>query len=203
MKKIILSLMCAAMLIACASSPDYEDLSSEFIVSTNLDKTAVFESYDTFYVSDTIVNIGGIDEDTIWHDSDATQLVARIKQNMLDRGYTYVQKHQSPDLAMAVGVVKVLNIEYYPGWYTSYPGWFPFYGGYYPYYPWSTVYAYNTGTMVIDTYDVKNVETKNQFRAVWSSISFGALSSSESSNITRTENAIDQSFIQSPYFKAN
>lgn len=203
MKKIILLLLCAATSLSCMTAPDYDDLSSELVVSTNLDKDAEFTGYDTYYVSDTIVNLGGTDEDTIWHDDDAEQLVAQIKQNMDARGYTYVQKHQSPDIAMAVGVVKIITINYYPGWYTGYPGWFPFYGGYYPYYPWTTVYTYTTGTMVIDAYDTKNVAEKNHFRALWNSISFGALGSSESGNINRAKNAIDQSFIQSPYFQAN
>jgi len=190
--------------VACITPPDYDDLSSEFIVSTNLDKTADFTTYGTFYVSDTIVNIGGEGQDTLWHDDDAEQIVARIKTNMQARGYTYVQRHQNPDLAMAVGAVKILNVEYYPGWWWGYPGWFPFYGDWYPYYyPWSTVYAYNTGTLIVDTYDAKNAPAVGQYRAIWNSTSFGALGNSTSGNVTRAENAINQSFEQSPYFKAN
>lgn len=204
MKKIILLVSCVTMFISCITPPDYEDLSSEFIVATNRDKAADFTSYSTYYVSDTIVNLGGSGNDTIWHDDDAAQIVARIKQHMQERGYTYVQRHQSPDLAMSVGVVKVLNVDYYPGWWSGYPGWFPFYYDYYPYYyPWSTVYAYNTGTMIIDTYDAKNAEAKGQFRAVWGTASFGALDDSGNGNITRAENSIDQAFEQSPYVKAN
>lgn len=201
MKKIILLLSCTTMFVACVTPPDYEDLSSELIVATNRDLAADFTTYNTFYVSDTIVNLGGTDEDTIWHDDDATQIVARIKQNMLDRGYTYVQAHQNPDLGMAVGVVKVLNIEYYPGWYGGYPGWY--WWGYYPYYPWSTVYTYDTGSLIVDTYDLKNAEANNQLRALWGTVSFGALGDSSSGNINRAENSIDQAFEQSPYVKAN
>lgn len=204
MKKIILLVSCASLFIACIAPPDYDDLSSELIVTTNKDKAADFKSYGTFYVSDTIVNIGGEDEDTIWHDEDAAQIVARIKDNMQANGYTYVQRHQSPDIAMAVGAIKILNVEYYPGWWWGYPGWFPWYGGWYPYYyPWSTVYAYNTGTMIIDAYDAKNAEENGQFRAIWNSTSFGALGESTNGNIERAENAVEQAYEQSPYFKAN
>lgn len=204
MKKytLILSLI---ILAACQTPPDYDDLSSEFIVSTSLDKQAEFNSYNTFYISDTIVNLGGEDEDTIWHDDDASQLVAAVKQNMANRGYTYVQRHQNPDIAFVMGIVKVLNVEYYPGWWGGYPGWWdPWYGwGYYPYYPWTTVYAYETGTIIIDAYDVLNAEEQGQLRAVWNSTNFGALGSTESSNINRGVNSINQSFQQSPYFNAN
>lgn len=204
MKKYVFLIAAVAIFTACETPPDYEDLSSEFIVSTNLDKSAVFTNYDTFYISDTIVNLGGTGNDTIWHDDTAQQLVETVKQNMASRGYTYVQRHQNPDLGLSMGVVKVVNIDFYPGWYWGYPGWFPFYWDYYPYYyPWTTVYAYDTGSIIIDAYDVKNAESNNQYRAVWSTSSFGALGDSPSGNLNRAITSINQAFTQSPYFKAN
>jgi hypothetical protein len=201
MKKIILLLSCMPMFIACITPPDYDDLSSEFIVSTNLDQTADFTSYATYYISDTIAKLGGTGNDTIWHDADATQIVAQIKQNMEARGYTYVQRHQNPDIAMAAGAVEVVTVDYYPGWWAGYPGWFPW--DYPYYYPWSTVYAYDSGSVIIDAYDAKNAASKGQYRAIWGSVTFGALNSSDDVNLNRAERAIDQSFEQSPYFKAN
>ena len=205
MKKYVFLIAVAAIFIGCQTPPDYEDLSSEFIVVTHLDKTAVFENYDTFYISDTIVNLGGTGNDTIWHDDDAEELVAAVKQNMTARGYTYVQRHQNPDIAIAMGAVKVVNVNYYPGWWYGYPGWFPSWGypPYYPYYPWSTVYVYDTGSIILDAYDVKNADANNQYRALWNSVSLGALGDSDSGNITRGVNSINQAYAQSPYFKAN
>jgi hypothetical protein len=204
MKKYVLLLVIIIIYSACQTVPDYEDLSSEFIVATNRDMNAAFDDYDTFYISDTIVNLGGTDSDTIWHDEDAAQLVAAVKENMAARGYSYVQRHQGPDIAMQMGIVKVLNIEYYPGWWWGYPGWYPFYGGgYYPYYPWSTVYAYETGSIILDAYDAENADNNDQFRALWMCSSFGALGDNESANINRGINSIDQAFDQSPYFQAN
>jgi hypothetical protein len=202
MKKYLL-IIAVIIFTACESIPDYDDLSSEFVVSTNLDDNAVFSDYKTFYISDTVVNLGGEDADSLWIDDDAKQLVKRVKDNMAARGYTYVQRHQHPDLGMQMGAVNVLNINIYPGWWGGYPGWGWYPWGYYPYYyPWTTVYTYNTGTIILDTYDVKNADDTGTYRAVWNITSFGALGS-DSVNLQRGENSIDQGFEQSPYIQAN
>lgn len=203
MKKYVLIMAVLTIYTACQTVPDYDDLSSEFIVATNKDGSADFGGYDTFYISDTITNIGGEDNDTIRYDDASIELVAAVKENMIARGYTYVQRHQNPDIGMAMGVVSIVNIDYYPGWWWGYPGWFPFYGDYYPYYPWSTVYVYETGSLILDAYDLKNAEDNQQFRALWTFTSFGALSSSDSANLSRAVNSVNQSFEQSPYIQAN
>jgi hypothetical protein len=64
------------------------------------------------------------------------------------------------------------------------------------------VYTYNTGTIILDTYDVKNADDTGTYRAVWNITSFGALGS-DSVNLQRGENSIDQGFEQSPYIQAN
>jgi hypothetical protein len=124
---------------------------------------------------------------------------------MTARGYTFVPRTSSPDIGLRIGVVKVLNVEvFYPGWWWGYPGWYPpYWGGWYPYYPFSTVYTYTTGTVILDAYDVKNASAHHQLKVIWNCTSFGVLGSSASSNTTKGVNALNQGFVQSPYFKAN
>ncbi|NCD72365.1 DUF4136 domain-containing protein [Mucilaginibacter agri] len=203
---IYLLLIVAIGFASCRKEPDYDKLSSEFIVSTNLDKTASFGSYKTYYMADTVINLGGTGKDTILNDANAVKLVAAVKSNMASRGYTLVARTAKPDLGLRLGVVKVVNVDvYYPGWWDGYAGWFPYWwGGYYPYYyPWTTVYTYNTGTEILDVYDLKNAKTNGQYRVIWNVAAFGALGSDMGGNLNRGINAINQGFVQSPYFKAN
>lgn len=196
-------LMVAVGLAACRKAPAYDDLSSEFVVSTNLDKAASFSSYKTYYMPDTVINLGGSGSDTILTDANAVKLVASVKSNMSSRGYTLVTRLAKPDLFLRMGVVKTVNVDvYYPGWWGAYAGWYP-YGGYYPYYyPWTTVYTYNTGTIILDTYDIKNAKTNGQYKVIWNISAFGALGSDVGTNLNRGINSINQGFEQSPYLRA-
>jgi len=38
----------------CLKSPNYEDLSDNFVVATNTDSAAVFSTYNTYYISDSV-----------------------------------------------------------------------------------------------------------------------------------------------------
>jgi hypothetical protein len=206
MKNFILLIVAVAIGFAsCQKVPDYGQLSSAFIVSTNFDKTATFNSYKTYYLSDTVFNLGGTGADTIILNNSSAQLVAAVKTNMTNRGYTFASRLLKPDLGLRLGVVKVTNINVYPGWWDGYPGWFPYWwGGYYPYYyPWTTVYTYDTGTVILDMYDLKNARTTRQYKVIWNSTSFGALGSDPTGNLNRGINALNQGFTQSPYVKAN
>ncbi|WP_426668934.1 DUF4136 domain-containing protein [Mucilaginibacter sp. McL0603] len=208
MKNLIFLMMVVAIGFAsCQKTPDLSQLSSDFVVSTNLDKNASFGSYKTYFISDTVTNLGGSGADTVLTDAGAQQLVTTVKNNMAARGYTFVPRLAHPDLGLKLGVIKVVNVEvFYPGWWGGYPGWgYPgYWGGGYPYYyPFSTVYTYTTGTLILDTYDLKNATTTHQYDVVWNCTAFGALGSNSSGNITRGVNGINQGFIQSPYLKAN
>jgi hypothetical protein len=209
MKKHIFLLLAVAIGFAsCRKEPDYNKLSSEFIVSTNFDKSVSFNTYKTYYISDTVINLGGTGKDTVITDANAQQLVNAVKTNMTARGYTFVtnSKLNKPDLGLRLGVIKQVNVDvYYPGWWGGYAGWFPYWwGGYYPYYyPWTTVYTYTTGSVILDAYDLKNAKTNREYRVIWNSTSFGALGSDVGGNLNRGINSINQGFAQSPYFKAN
>lgn len=208
MKKLtlLLVLFSGIVISSCRKTPDFDQLSSEFVVVTNRDNTANFGNYKTFYISDTVANLGGTGADTILTDANAQTLVQTVKDNMTARGYTFVARSANPDLGLQIGVVKVNTTVAYPGWWDGYYGWWdPWYWGwYYPYYyPWTTVYSYSSGSVIINMYDIKNAQAKQNITGIWNNINFGALGSNTSSNLTRAVNAINQAFVQSPYVKTN
>lgn len=207
MKKIIIVIpVLLAVISGCRKTPDFDDLSYEFIVSTSQDKTATFSNYKTFFISDTVVYIGGIGSDSIMVGPEAAQLTGAVKDNLTARGYTLVGRNGDPDLGLTLSAIKDINvvIDYYPGWWDPYWGgcyWYYWCYGYY--YPWSTIYTYTTGTVILNMYDLKNAETNEQFKALWNITALGALGSTTSANITQGVNAINQGFVQSPYVKTN
>jgi hypothetical protein len=207
MKKLIFLILAGVTgFTSCQKTPDLSQLSSNLVVATSKDKTASFTSYKTFFVSDTVINLGGTGADTVLTDANAQQLVTAVKTNMTSHGYTFVSRFLKPDLGIKIGVVKVVNVDvFYPGWWDGYPGWYPYYwGGWYPYYyPFSTVYTYNTGSVIIDVYDLENAAANHQYEAIWNCTAFGALGSDANSNTARAVNAINQGYNQSPYFRAN
>jgi hypothetical protein len=96
-------------------------------------------------------------------------------------------------------------VVYPPGWWWGYPG-YPggcwYWGCYPPFYPiYPTVYQYTVGDFILETFDVKNVESNNNLQAIWLVQLSGVLSSTQTTNIERTVDGINQAFIQSPYIK--
>ena len=52
--------------------------------------------------------------------------------------------------------------------------------------------------------DLKNrVQNNNKLYVAWNMLASGVLSDSNSDNMQKALNAIDQSFVQSPYLKSN
>ena len=207
MKQMIIAVLVTLIIISgCRKSPDFDQLSYEFTVSTSVDKTANFANYKTYFLSDTVRYIGGVGADSFLVGANAALLTNPVKTNMTARGYTLVGRNASPDLGLILTAVRDINVvvDYYPGW------WDPWYGGCYwyyycygYYYPWSTVYTYTTGTVMLNMYDLKNAGADHQIRAVWNITALGALGSTTSSNFELGADALNQGFEQSPYVKSN
>ncbi|MFL9483701.1 DUF4136 domain-containing protein [Chitinophagaceae bacterium LWZ2-11] len=193
---------------ACRKDPNFDQLSSNFVVVTNVDQNANFANYKTFYISDTLTYLSNTSTDTILFDNNAKQIVAAIKQNMAARGFTFVPKSAQPDLGINAGIVKNTNAGYvYPGWWGGYPGWWdPWYWGWpsYPYYyPWTVAYVITSGSVIVDIVDLKNAARTKIIDVLWSDVSSGALGSDINGNLQRGINSINQAFAQSPYIKTN
>jgi len=205
MKKITLFFFASLIIFgSCRKTPDFDQLSYQFLVSTSLDKTADFGSYKTFFISDTVVYIGGVGSDSILVGPAADSLTKTVKDNLIARGYTLVSRDARPDLGLTLTAIKDINVVV-----ASYPGWWdPWYGGCYwyyycygYYYPWSTVYTYTTGTMMLNMYDLKNADHNEQLKGIWNTTALGALGSSVSTNLSLGIESINQGFEQSPYLR--
>ena len=207
MKQMIIAVLVTLVIISgCMKSPDFDQLSYEFTVSTSVDKEADFAIYKTYFLSDTVRYIGNVGSDSFLVGAPAAELTGAVREDMAARGYSPVGRNANPDLGLILTAVKDINvvIDYYPGW------WDPWYGGCYwyyycwgYYYPWSTVYTYTTGTVMLNMYDLKNAGADHQIRALWNITALGALGSTATQNIQLGVTALHQGFEQSPYVKTN
>jgi hypothetical protein len=204
MKRILLQavLLLTFFEYGCLKSPDYDQLSSNFVVATNTDSSAVFSNYKTYFISDSVTIISGTGGDTILNDANTKKLVDAVKENMKARGYTFVSKAAVPDLGLMMGIAKNTYVGVvYSGWWDAYAGWWdPWYWGwYYPYYyPWATYYSITTGTLVITMADLKHAQANHTLQILWDAVAGGAIGDNLSTNVQRGVDAINQAFTQSP-----
>jgi hypothetical protein len=190
------------MLMSCQSEPDNLLLLDELVVSTNYDPSATFGSYATYAIpTDTIGFISSSSNDTILVSSAENgyyprEVLEQVMQNLNDRQYTRVARNENPDLGVNVYVVQDLNISQqviYPNYY------YPYYYGYGSYYsyPYVNTYAYNTGALVVEIVDLKNVTIDNKVKVIWNA-SMGDVYSTLDL-LDQSVKAIDQAFAQSNY----
>jgi hypothetical protein len=206
MKRNILAIFVILLLVSCRKEPDFDQLSSQFIVGTNLDKTADFGSYKTYYISDTVLYVGGDRTDSALQPELAQQLVSVVKDSMAARGYVLSPRGDSinhPDLGLTLSVVKNITvvIESYPGWWGGYYGGCYWYYCYPYYYPWTAVYSYTTGTVLLNMYDIENAKNSEEITGIWNITALGALGSATPTNVDLGIEALQQGFRQSPYVR--
>jgi len=191
---------------SCQTEPDSEKLIDQMVVSTNYDPEAEFSAYTTYAIpTDTIGFASNNSSDTIIVSPESNfprHVIAAIRQNLDDRGYTRVARNEDPDIGVNVMVINDFNLfqeVVYPGSY-GYPGsYYPGYWGYGSYYsyPYVNTYAYNTGVLVIELVDLKNRTPDNKVKVVWDAYLGDVYSTID--RLAQSEEAIHQAFIQSPY----
>ncbi len=206
--KFIALIAVVALAASCYSDPEQNSLSSDLVVGTDRDLQADFQTYMTYHISDTIVNITDNRNDSILVGAEALEIVNKIKENMNGLGYTFVERDENPSLGVIPAVVKITNVGgACTGWWGGYPGYpgggywgYPGYGYYYPY---CGYYSYNTGSLTVDMIDLINTDTTTNLNNVWTATLFGVLSSSGDTNVDRALKGIDQAYKQSTYLLQN
>ena len=176
------SLVGGMLLNGCAKNP-LDDMTQEEsrIYITQRDSSAVFDSYHTFAIVDSVAVVNNEGEGKELTDGDI-QLLQLLVDKMQERGYTLVDSSQQPDLGINASRIShtYLNAVPYPYDYWGYPGYwdpgiwgYPGYDYYFPpgfgYYPPSFMY-YNTQSdvMAIDIIDLKNTnKDKGELKAIW------------------------------------
>lgn len=188
----------------CRKTPDFSQLSDNFVTSTSRDTTISFADFKTYYIADTIKYIGGIGDDSILVGNDAAVMIQTVKDNMNSRGYSFVDRDNNPDIGLTLTAIKDINVvvDYYPGWWDPYWGCYWYYWCYPYYYPWTAVYTYSTGTVMLNMYNLKDAPSHLQIRAMWNITALGALGTG-TPTLTLGKDAINQGFEQSPYVKTN
>jgi hypothetical protein len=202
----LILLLCGFVTWSCHIQPDNAELIDQMVVSTNYDTGADFTAYATYAIpTDTIGFLSNNSSDTIITSPSSDfprQVLKAIRANMDQRGYTRVNRSDTPDVGINVMVVNDFNVfqeVVYPDYY-GYPG--GYYSGYYGYgsyysYPYVNTYAYNTGVLIVEIVDLKNKTPDNKVKVIWDAYMGDVYSTID--RLAQSTDAIDQAFVQSPY----
>ncbi|HMG91353.1 MAG TPA: DUF4136 domain-containing protein [Chryseolinea sp.] len=189
---------------SCQPEPDSIKLLDELVVSTTYDNAVDFQTYSTYSIAtDTLGFVSNQANDTILIQAKTDYprpVLQKVIGNLNALGYTKVNKSDNPDMRINVYIVNDFNLfqqVIYPDYYyPSYYGYGYGYGSYYAY-PYVNTYATNTGSLVIEILDLKNVTPDNKVKVIWGAYMGDVYSTIDL--IKQSEKAIDQAFVQSPY----
>ena len=106
MKKILPFFLLVLLLASCQKDPDMSKLSDDFVVFTDHNKDANFESFTTFYIPDSVMVIGSSEKPEFWSATEADDIVSTLVSGMEGRGYTRASDKESADLGLQVSFVK-------------------------------------------------------------------------------------------------
>ncbi|HEY5919884.1 MAG TPA: DUF4136 domain-containing protein [Chryseolinea sp.] len=193
-----------SLLWSCQPEPDSLRLLDELVVSTSYDSNVDFQTYSTYSIAtDTIGFVSNQANDTILVQTETDYprpVLQKVINNLNAVGYSRVAPGDNPDMRINVYVVNDFNLfqqVIYPDYYyPSYYGYGYGYGSYYAY-PYVNTYATNTGSLVVEILDLKNVTPDNKVKVIWGAYMGDVYSTIDL--IKQSENAIDQAFVQSPY----
>ena len=138
----------------------------------------------------------------------AEQILAAYTENMEARGYAVADTKEDADLGIQVSYIA--STYYFtsyaqPEWWWGYPGyWGPNYwggnwgGGWY--YPYAVTYSYSTNSFLTEMVNLKAEQGESKkLPVVWTSYLTGFDTGSKAINRTLAVEAVNQSFVQSPY----
>ncbi len=120
MKKILPFFLLVLLLASCQKDPDMSKLSDDFVVFTDHNKDANFESFTTFYIPDSVMVIGSSEKPEFWSATEADDIVSTLVSGMEGRGYTRASDKESADLGLQVSFVK--NVNYFTNYHDN-PYW--------------------------------------------------------------------------------
>jgi hypothetical protein len=194
-------------LVGCRKEP-LDNLSEEEsrIYITNHDGQADFSSYQTFSITDSVTVIDNNEVGISYNKVDQA-FIAAVKSNMQAKGYAYVTKSQSPDLALNVSRIirtstGILSYNYWDMYDSFYNPYYWGYGGYgYGIPSWGyATYQVSEGLLSIDMADLKNASTNNnEIKLIWN----GTIRGSGIFDASTASSQVAALFEQSPYISNN
>ncbi|MFN3841317.1 MAG: DUF4136 domain-containing protein [Cyclobacteriaceae bacterium] len=206
--KILYIIPLALLLAACELQPQSGELARDMVVQTQYDQVSIaadiFSTYSTFIIrEDTIGYVKrGIDPDDAYlTDANFTDIaggyvkpiIALAKENLSTRGFDQVTEEEEPDFAVNIIILDDFSFFQTVNYLPAYGGYYGYYGYYFPIV--NTYYA-QYATMVIEIVDIKNA-TGGNYKVIWKAF-IGDLYTTFDLK-TKTLEAIDQAFTQSPY----
>lgn len=202
-KSFIFTLIAVSLLsmASCEKDPDTDKLDNDYLVYTNYDKETDFAAMETFHIIDSILIISDEAKPTYWNNNNSMTIINAFAKNLESRGYIKVSADDEPDMVLQLSYVN--NTYYFNNygngpWWNSYPGYWNW-GGWGWYYPYSFIYSYSTGSIIGELVSTTPSEVdKEKLTVIWNSYICGLLNGT-SLSLSRTLNAIDQAFKQSPY----
>ncbi len=204
MKKFLIQTLvvaCMFFVSSCQKDPDTGKLDNSYLVYTNYDSGTNFKSLNSFYVIDSILIIDNSEKTTYWNNANSEKIIDAFEANLALAGYEPAESEIDADLVLQLSYI---NTTYYfnvynPGpWWNSYPGYWNW-GGWGWYYPYSFSYSYSTGSIIGELVDTNAPTPLNdKLTVVWNTYICGLLNGNNLS-LSRTMEAIEQAFEQSPY----
>lgn len=203
MKKSALFTLIAVCLLAvsCEKDPDTDKLDNDYLVYTSYDKGTDFKEINTFHIIDSILIISDQAKPNYWRNNNSETIIKAYKSNLEAAGYTPVSESEDADVVLQLSYIS--NTYYFNNydsgpWWNSYPGYWNW-GGWGWYYPFSFIYSYSTGSIIGELVDTTpSTVSADKLTVIWNSYICGLLNGS-SLSLSRTLNAINQAFTQSPY----
>ena len=198
----------AVAFCACQKEPSTSGLHKDYLVYTAYDTEADFGALDTYYLPDSILLIGAADKTEYWKDDNALEIVNTVAGRMNAAGYTRTEDKEAANVGLQLSYLQKVTyfVGYdYPYWWWYYPYyWTPGYWGDWLgwHYPYRVYYGYTAGSLLIEMLDLEaDQQSGKKLPVIWDSYIGGLLTSSESLNLQRTVDAVEQAFDQSPYLK--
>lgn len=187
--------------------PEGADSIEDYDVAiTNYDKNADFAAFEYFVIPDTIVYFSN-DKTAKIDPALQDTIIRQVIQNFEARGYKQeTEGKNDTSFIVTISAFSNVNYAYYiDNWYNHWDWYWQILGfnmpyPFYPYYPWYpvNVYAYRTGTVIIDMIAPAK-PNKDKINVAWSGIVDGLLQGSTPFILKRLKKEIRQCFDQSPY----
>lgn len=168
-------------------------------VFTLQDTSTNWATAATFSLADSVVHLVDPSEpDNITRQYD-DDILARVRLNMVQAGYTEEAVPESADFNVVTLVASGTFTGYYWDYWCSYYGWYyPAWGCYYPPYWYS--YEFDVGALMIGIADNRRFAAQRA-PLVWAAVATGLMGTG--ATLVRIQNAIDQAYDQSPYINSN
>lgn len=204
----ILMLLAVLAITGCYSPKEDVSVQDLDLVVVDYDGDYNFQPARTFFLPDSISRIDERpDEDNDDSDKYDPQILAKIRANMVAKGFTEVDEANvaNADVVLLISAARVDTYVigtpcFWPcwGWGPWPPGWGWGPGWGWPYPP-TVVGSYSKGSIFMNMVDPNLPDNGEEINLIWLGTVNGLLQGSDASILDRVDRLIDRAFELSPY----